>query len=73
MLSTRRLKISVTKILRTRTSDQGSVLQAVCPVCREAIEILPVTESNDVMEAADGPDRFQESTRKLEMEYPLMT
>lgn len=70
MLITRRLKISVTNIRRTRTAEQSLVLHAICPVCREAIEILPVTESNDVMETGDGPDRFHESMRRLVTEYP---
>ena len=54
MLIRRRLKISVTKIRRTRTPDKSSVLHVICPVCRMAPEVWTATESDEVMETGRG-------------------
>ena len=50
----RRLKITVTRIRRTITSDRSPVMHVVCPDCASAAEMRTVAGSNEIMETGTG-------------------
>ena len=57
----RRLKITVTKIRRTRTPEKHCVMQIVCPVCEPAVDHPTVVEPCPTEMGDNNNDRISKT------------